>query len=101
VTVLFTEGESNLVGGCEHLTCGGIWIKQYEESGLRKATAYCLDKTVLNEFVDPFGLTNIKVDVEIEVEGYYLSVVMITFWGKKLGAILDWKQQMEASLGTT
>lgn len=94
--MLFTEGDDNLVGGCEHLTAGGIWVKQFVDSGLKKATIYCLDKTVLNEFVDPFGLTNIKIDVEIEADGYYLSTVAITCWGKKLDAILGWKQQMEA-----
>ena len=94
VKVLFTDGDNDLADGCEHLTAGGIWINQFVESGLSKALIYCIDKTVLNDFVDPFGLTNIKVDVELQVLGYYLSVVSIKCWGKKLDAILDWKSQM-------
>jgi hypothetical protein len=101
VTVLFTEEDSQLTEGCEHLVGGGIWVKQFKESGLSKAYVYCLDKTLMNDFVNPFGLKNIKVDVQLNVGDYFLSVVMIKFWGKKLDAVLDWKKQMESSVGTS
>lgn len=95
--VLFTHGGENSKEACEHLINGGIWVRQFRESGQDKAVVYCIDKILLNQFVEPFGLTNIKVDTELRINDCYLSVALIKFWGKKLDAVLEWKRSLESS----
>lgn len=99
---MFTDGDeaADVASACKHLISGGLWVRQIKEAGMKKAFIYCLDKTVMNEFVEPFGLTNIKVDVPLEIGDYFMSVVLIKCWGKKLDDILDWKQQVEAHSGS-
>lgn len=93
VEVLFTVDMDNWKQGAEHLTHGGIWLRQFTEDGKRKAHLCCLDKLTLAEFADLFELTKFERDVEMYGYGWYLRTFRVIVWGSKLEQILEWRRQ--------
>ena len=85
--ILQTKDQEDWDLGCEQVISGGIWLRNYYDSGKLKATIYCRDKVKLSDFSDRFGLKNLKVDVSLYGKGYYLDVYTIVVWGKKLEEI--------------
>ena len=93
IEVLFTVGMNGWKIGAQHLAEGGIWFRQFTEGEKKKAQLCCLDKLLLADFADGFGLTKFERDVELYGYGYYLKTFRITVWGTKMEQILEWRRQ--------
>ena len=90
--VLFTVESDNLKEGAKHLADGELWVRQLEIKGKPHAYIYGLDKVILSEFADLFGLTKFERGVELYMFGYHLTTFRISVWGKKLEHVLGWKK---------
>ena len=103
VEILFTTEIDGWKDGVEHLAGDGIWLRQFLDRGKKKAHLYCLNKLLLAEFADIFGLTKFERDVELYAYGHYLRTFRIAVWGKKLEQIFEWRniaqQNAEGSEG--